>query len=725
MRALVAPVLAVILLMACGGGGKATATGAGGTSSSTGTSSSAGTGGSVIPSAVTASFDLTADLTSQDHFYDVPYPSDLRLTPAGTPDLTGLPFPSALTTTIPPLRDAAMQRLGFPVVPVAYFRFSGALMTLDPSQVIAADKGSPIFLVDIDPASPQRGTLVPTVAATPPSDGWVPDNLLAVAQWPGFVLHPKRKYAFVVQKALGDAAGKALGVPAAITDLIAGKAPAGASGAAAVTLYQPLWDTLKTIGVPAANVAAATVFTTGDVVADTADLASKLAAKYPISIGSLTLSASNEALQSRYCELLGTVTYPQFQQGTPPFNTQGLFQTGSDGLPVVQRMEPAPIAISIPRSPMPANGYPLVTYFHGSGGISTALADRGTWVSETSPNYAGCAPGVMPDAWNGVMGCNTPAQGPAYVLAPFGFAMAGSALPVNPERLPGASDTAYLNLNNLPAMRDTFRQGIIEQHLFLDALLNLQIDPSVLAACTGATLPAGATKFKLDGTNVFAQGQSMGGMYTNLISAVEPRIRAAVPTGAGGYWSHYILITPLYPNAAGLVGTVLLGTHAPLSFLHPGLDLFETEAEAIDPMVSMPRLARRPLPGHPTRPIYEPVGDGDSYFPHATYDAMATAYGHKETGTVVWPTMQASLMLEGRDGLVPYSVKNEITSESGTPYTGMVVQYMGDGVYDPHAIYSQLDAVKYQYGCFLSTFLQTGMAVVPAPMPLGTPCPTQ
>ena len=33
--------------------------------------------------------------------------------------------------------------------------------------------------------------------------------------------------------------------------------PAGASGAAAKTLYAPLWDTLKTAGIPAAGVAAA------------------------------------------------------------------------------------------------------------------------------------------------------------------------------------------------------------------------------------------------------------------------------------------------------------------------------------------------------------------------------------------------------------------------------------------------------------------------------------
>lgn len=700
-----------------------------GCGSSSGGTGGAGGGGS--SGSATASFDLGADLTSPDHFYDLPYPSDLRLTAQGTPDLTGLPYPSFLQT-IGSLQKVAMEHPGFPVVPVAYFHFDAAIQAQDVTQVIAADKSSPVLLVDVDPTSPDRGALSPTVATTPPMDGWVLDNVLAIAQRPGFVLHPKRKYAFVVKRSLGDAAGKPLGVPAALQDLAAGKTPAGAQGAAALALYQPLWDTLKTIGVDAADVAAATVFTTGDVVAETADLAQKLAAKYTVTLQGLTLDVTNAGIQDRYCELTGKVTFPQFQKGTPPFDTEGSFDFSDGGLPAKQRDEDAPFAISLPRGQMPANGFPLVTYFHGSGGLSTALADRGTWVPTNDPTQ--CAPGNALDGWNGtascnpgdpgcVAGCNTPGQGPAYVLAPFGLAMAGSALPVNPERLPGAGETAYLNLNNLSAMRDTFRQGIIEQHLFLDALSKLAIDPALVAACPGISLPAGATAYKFDTSQVLAQGQSMGGMYTNLVSAAEPRIKASVPTGAGGYWSHFILVTPLITDAAGKVGTVLLGTSAPLTFLHPGLALFETAAEAVDPMVSMPRLARRPLAGHPVRPIYEPVGQGDSYFPEVTYDAMALAYGHKETGDIVWSTMQDALKLEGRDGILPYPVTSDLKSEDGTAYTGMVVQYKGDGVYDPHAIYSQLDAVKYQYGCFFSTFLQAGTAVVPAPMALGTPCP--
>ena len=68
MRGLPASILAAFLLFpACGGGSSPSGTG--------------GSGGS--HAGATASFDLSADLGAQDHFYDVPYPSDLRLTAQG------------------------------------------------------------------------------------------------------------------------------------------------------------------------------------------------------------------------------------------------------------------------------------------------------------------------------------------------------------------------------------------------------------------------------------------------------------------------------------------------------------------------------------------------------------------------------------------------------------------------------------------------------------------
>ena len=70
-------------------------------------------------------------------------------------------------------------------------------------------------------------------------------------------------------------------------------------------------------------------------------------------------------------------------------------------------------------------------------------------------------------------------------------------------------------------------------------------------------------------------------------------------------------------------------------------------------------------------------------------------------------------------------MSGNLTSPDGSARTGVVVQYMGDGVYNPHCIFQQLDSVKYQYGCFFQTFLQTGTATVPAPADYSVPCATQ
>ena len=646
----------------------------------------------------TADFDLHADLSSPDFFYAMPYPSDLRLRPDGTPDLRG--FPNSLQETIVEgLRTTAMQRVGFPQMPVAYFHFGAALAPEDPSVVIPGDASQSILLVDVDPSSPERGTLYPVVAGTPAADRYLLDGTLEIAPRVGVVLHESRKYAFVVTTSLEDAAGANVAAPAALTALESDAPPAADPELAAWNLYRPLWSTLASIGVDASRVAAATVFTTGDVVKDTADLSSKVIAKYHSDVTSLSVPAGGA--QPRFCEVLGSISYPQFQKGTPPFDTDGLFEMGDDGMPVKQRDEIVPVAFALPRAPMPEGGYPLIVYFHGSGGLSTDLVDDGPLQSPTDE-------------------IGIPGQGPAWVMAPHGFAMAGSALPLNSERVPGATEFEYLNFANPASFRDTFRQGIIEQRMFIDALADVRIDPSVVAACTGMSLPAGETAYRFQMTPLHLQGQSMGGMYTNLVGATDPRVRVVVPTGAGGYWSYMVLTTKAVANAANGL-KLLLGT-GDLTFMHPALGLLETAWEPAEPFVYMRRIARDPLPGHPARPVYDPVGQGDRFFSYDVYDGVALAYGNKEAGDAIWPSMGQALATEKLDGVVPYPVSQDLTSSDGTPYTGAIVQYVGDGVADPHAIYRQLDAVKYQYACFHESYQKSGVATLYAPRSLDAPC---
>jgi hypothetical protein len=671
-----------------------------GCSSSSSTPAGAGGGSSSAAGGATARFDLTADTDTQDGFYAMPLPSDLRLDGKGAPSFKGFPDPKAMPT-VKALAALVADHKGWPVMPVAYFAFDAPLAEHAQADVIPAAVGSPVLLVDVDPKSPERGKLRPTVAQTLDADGYAPENVLAVAARPGFVLRGGVKYAFVVLKDLKDATGKPLGVPADLATLASGGVPGGAKGAAAKGLYASLWETLDTLKIDRASVAAATVFTTGDAIAETLDLVTKLRAKYPVKIEGLAVDPSDET--DALCRVNATVAYPQFQKGEPPFDTDGLFEVGDDGLPKHQRDEKAPVVLVIPKKPMPAAGYPLELFVHGSGGLSDSLLSP---LGDDDKPEKGI--------------------GPAHALARLGFASASSAMPVNPERQPGASAIAYINANNIPMTRDVFRQGTIEQLLLVDALKTLEIPAEVLASCKGPTLPEGKKAFSYDPDKLVLAGQSMGAWYTNLIGPLEPRIKAVVPTGAGGYLAYFL--TTAGPDqstihtVAGAIGPILFATYGKFTFVHPAANLAETALEVSDPMLGQPRLGRRPLPGMPARSIFTPVAPGDHYFSPETYEAVQLAYGNEEAGDVAWQGLPDALALDGRGTLIPYPVTSNRTSEDGSKYTGVVVAKKVSG-YDPHHLYSHDDGVRHQIACFVASHFATGKATVVAPAALDAPCP--
>ncbi len=635
-----------------------------------------------------STFDLEADLSRENSFYNLPYPNDLRLNPDGSPDLSGFPIANN-NIFAQSLKSIAGSSPGFPTNSVGYFRFNLPVAPQDWNQAIAADTDSPILLVDIDPDSPDRGQLLPTVASTfRPDLSYVPSFLLSVAPAPGIILEPDRTYAYVVKRSLNNAFGRPLGVSPTLRELINGDTPDGELGIEAQELYQPLWETLDDINVNPNTVAAATVFTTGNVVSDFAQLSDKILERYDVTIEGLKLGQEDGASNPRFYELHGTVKMPQFQQGTPPYNTGGLFQFAPDGSLIEQRMEEVPVVITIPKTPMPDGGYPLVAYYHGSNGLSTEVVDRGPLTE----------PGGEP----------TSGLGPAYVVAEKGFATLGSALPLNPERFPDNIPDSYLNPLNLAAYRDTFRQTVIEQRLLIEALEDLEIPSEVIGNDGTALLPPGETDFHFQASPVMALGQSYGAQVANITSAIEPKIGAVVPTGSPSYYPLLISENELAPLAG-----LLLGTLQEVNPLYPGLNLLGTAWEAADPIVYMPYLAKRPLPGHPIRSIYQPVGQGDTQVPEAVFNASALATGVQQAGTIFWPEMQESLALARLNEIVSYPVANNLLSENGTPYTGVVVQYQGDGIADPHGIFAQLDEVKEQYSSFLESFQETGVAVVP------------
>ncbi|MDX2092311.1 MAG: hypothetical protein SFX73_30890 [Kofleriaceae bacterium] len=631
----------------------------------------------------TVHFELDGSLAAET-FWDFPFPSDLRLVADGAPDIAQFPNPRNVPL-LNALVTVAFDRRGWPTMPTAYVRFTEEVPARNITEVIPPDSDA-AMLIDIDPDSPELGTTYPIVASTLPVDIYSPKGLVALAPRPGIVLRANTTYAYVVRSAFAPG----FAAPSAFASLADGKVPDGERGGAAADLYAPLWPALEAKGIDKDDVLVATVFTTSDEIARAQARSEAVREAHSPTIEGLALSGGNT--YDGFCVLRGTITMPQFQKGTQPFDTEGRFVVDANDVPMKQGEMSVPLTITLPKGTMPANGWPLYQFFHGSGGVSTGIVDLG--YSSTSAD--------MPEL----------GKGPGYVVARHGIAAASAAMPVNPERLPGAKDTAYLNINNLTAFPYVFQQGMIEQRLFLDALLALEIPAATVAGC------GDAVTHKFDATKLMAGGQSMGGMYTNMVGAVEPRFGALVPTGAGGFWNLMILDTATVPGAKSLLATALGADEETISFVHPALNMMALGWEIAEPMAYMARLGRRPLPGALARHVYQPTAADDEYFPINIYDAAALAYGNEQAGTNVWPSMQDALAVDNLDGLISYPVKGNRDGK-----TRVAVQFTGDGIINSHYIYRQLETVKHQYGCFLATYLRDGVPTVPAPGALTDPCP--
>jgi hypothetical protein len=617
------------------------------------------------PQTNTIAFDLDAPLDSAT-FWQLPFPSDLRLQSDGRPDLDGFPNTRNLPV-VADLLSVARERRGFPVMPIAWFRFPDGPPTYTLDTI--ADTA---LLVDIDPTSPERGSEFPVVAQTLADDTYG-TGLVAIAPRPGIVLRADTRYAFVLRRAFAPGVEP----PHDFATLAAGDTPDGTRGAAAKQLYAPLFEVL-----PVDDMLVATVFTTGDEVSLLRTRSEAIRLTHRATIAAVTRDTTAYA---GFCSFTATVTLPQFQVGTPPFDSEGRFALHEGGTPIQQGELTVPLRFVLPATAMPARGWPLWQFFHGSGGASFDLVDDG--------------PSATADS------VPTPGEGPGAVVARRGIASAAAALPLNPERQSNAGNYDYLNLNNLSAFPYTFQQGVFEQRLLLDALLALS-----LTNCDGS-----AGRFDPDA--IVAGGHSMGGMYANMISAVEPRIGAVTPFGAGGFWNLMILDTAIVPGARNLLGGVLGVDSDQLTFMHPSLALIELGWEIADPINAMARLSRRPLPGFTARHVYQPIGLDDRFFRNEIFDAAALAYGNQEAGQMVWPGTQDALASDGMEGILDYPVK----ANRGT--TSVVVQYRDGGILDAHYIHRQLDEVKYQYGCFLASYLRDGVPTVYAPAAVSARCP--
>jgi hypothetical protein len=640
---------------------------------------------------------VTFDPSSRD-FWALPMPSDLRIEEDGTFNFERFPGKRPVLVTM--WLKAADDRLrdGWGVSTGGFFTLSAPLdpSTLPQSPADALSPDASVYLVDVDPASPERGRRFPlNVDFNEAGDIYSPPNLLAACPSYGFVRRAHTTYAFVVTDHVLDATGKPLGRTRAFHQAFENQAGADAKAAAS---FEPLRAQLAKEKRDRSRVVAATVFRTLDPSAVLRTLS-----QWVDTLPAPALATPWKVAESysSYQVLTASYLVPFIQSGDRPGH--GRIVWGADGLPVVQGTQEVRLALAVPKQPQPPSGFPLTLYLHGSGGEWYEGIDRGPR-GETGPID------TLPKA--------TPGTGPAEWLAQRGVALLGFDFPLHGDR--GAPpDTTGLQLYNVlgdvDSTVDNFQVSPMEV-LYLSRLIPTLSIPAALAP----TLNAGGAadgQLRFDPARLTAMGHSMGSTLGIPVASVTTRINGFVFSGAGGMLIE-VANTALRPVDLRPALELILEFPAGqgLRRSHPLLHLFQNLWDYADPVGKAPHVAREPHEGQAPRPFLMTAGVTDMYFSVQAETAAAVALGATQVGLEVDPETPNALRLDGRD-TVSYPLRANLNG-----VTGGVVQYASPFKLGHWVVFDQ-ESARAQYTCFLAGVGSPEGPRISASAGLGQPCP--
>lgn len=575
-------------------------------------------------------------------FYELPYPNDLRRHTDGTLDLSKFPTNSIL---VDKYRVDAETLDGFGLNSAIFQRFSDVLdeSTL-PDPAASTMPGASVYLVDTT-----TGERVPIIAHfRADKTNTIGPNRLAVRPVPGFGLDEGTTYALVVTDRVHDAAGAAIEATSEFRTTLA-----NAEWYAPLRAYldQPGDDERK-------DVVSAAVFTTQH--ATDVGLAIRKGVFGTTAPVVETKTAGTTSPQ--YNVWTGTYTAPNFQTGDVPYSSSGgEIVVGSDGVAVVQRMEPMRFALTLPPGPVPANGFPICIYAHGTGGDYESFIQDGT----------------------------------GQRLAAQGIATISTDQVLHGPRNPGGNpEVDFFNFSNPYAGRDNSLQGAADAWSQMRLALGMSFDDG-----TGRTIT-------FDPANLFFFGHSQGGLTGPAFIAFEPSLKGAVLSGTGGllYLSMLYKTSPVsFPE---LISTITRDN--PIDEDNPTLALAQMWIERADGANYAKLMVRQPPAGNGPKNIFQTEGYTDTYAPNPSIEAFATAVGGDIVQTANAMPIDG-LTLRGRAIVAP-PIMNNLDGA-----TAVLAQYNQQPGSDGHFVVFDIPAAQTQSSQFLGTLVRTGTATVVAP----------
>jgi hypothetical protein len=665
-------------------------------SSGSSSGSAANAGGTQSLWVVPTSLDALADTS----FYDHPWPSDLRRDPDGTIHVAG--FYNPRQTPILQQYVALTKGLlhGFSPAAAGYLRFTNDIdpTTLPSDPPSALQPTSSVQLLDVDPQSPEHGQrkLISTFWQQPDGVYWVRDTL-AVQPALGYPLRPNTRYALVVTNAVKAADGSAV-TPAGDLAEVLGLAPLEPRVQAAHDLYAPAVAEVAAAGIAATSIVHLAVFTTNDPTVDLFAAADDVRSNLPAPTVDPTTWAAKDHTAG-YDVYEGSYQSPNYQAGTPPYSQSGgSFVYDANGKPVVQNTFAQQFCLVVPNAqacPVPAGGYPIVLYAHGTGGdYRSIVEERNSFGS------------LMAQHCLASMGINQP----------FAGNRPGAPNPADPN-YDSEEDLLFFNLNNPIGARTNGQQAALDV-----------VEQARLFTATHVTVPATVSRAQsaiaFDATKLLFIGHSQGGTNGPLFLAADNQALGGVLSGSGAMITVALLEkTQPTPSVADAVKTILGLTHpddaAELNLFHPVLNMAQAIIDPTDPINYAGYIIKHPRPGFTPKSILQtegvnPDGTGDSFAPPHGIEVHSVALGLPREAPGVHVIEEAAWGGLGDVPIPAAGLQGDLANGAASGVLGQFVPAPND---DGHFVAFDVPAAHAQVGGFCQSLAADPKGLVPSLQP--------
>jgi hypothetical protein len=664
-----------------------------------------------MPVDMTAQPDMTVPMSgarllydpASEDFFSLPFPSDARLDAEGKFSLAAW-SQAYRNPTLKLWFDAGDELLdGFSTIAGVFLTFDAPIDTATlPASVqesMSTENGWPsVFLADVDPDSPDRGKLFPIECQFNTFDGKLRvANQLGCKSPFGVVRRTNTRYAFVVTDKLHAADGEVIGAGDAMASLLSGQDVQGKDRMIAAAPYTEALSFLGEQGLDTSKVVALSLFTTGD---PTARL--KRVHDFYDTLPTPSLDPDKPVQFVRafddYVVLAAFYTVPIVQDGDFPYSRapDGKIKFGADGEVEQVDSQSIRVYLTIPRRVMPENGYPVLMFLHGSGGVAEQLMDRGPYSPQGQP----------------------PAQGlgPAAVVAPYGIAGFAADFQFHGMRFDPPDTTGlklYNLLNNPRATVDNFLVAANEVVLHARLLSALTIDPDTIVNLPEGMIDIGAVEdglMRFDDARFVTMGQSMGSTIGLPAINIDKITAGTILSGSGGVLIEIAVTSEQPVNVGALLRTLLrYDDEEPLDQFDPVLHAIQHVWDLVDPMAHAHRAVLEPYEGFSPKHILQHSGLQDGYFSPQSRAGLSTALGLDLVEPVKEPVALEIMALGGHGEPIMTPAHN-----NAGEVTAVAVQYE-PSVLDGHHVAYQRDDAKAQYACFVYTTGEQRSPVLASP----------